>query len=79
MYSLFAQDQEGYLKADKDAYLKLADRLDAAGLDEISIEDAHRHNDLSLFQHFKNTKVFGRALNRRTATILLLLLSCRLF
>lgn len=51
------KDQEDYKKADKDAYLKLADKLDAAGFDEISIEDAHRHNDLSLFKHFKKSKV----------------------
>ncbi|XP_078358244.1 5-methyltetrahydropteroyltriglutamate--homocysteine methyltransferase-like isoform X1 [Oculina patagonica] len=50
-------DQEDYKKADKDAYLRLADKLDAAGFDEISIEDAHRHNDLSLFKHFKKSKV----------------------
>lgn len=54
------QDQEGYKKADKDVYLRLADRLDAAGFDEISIEDAHRPNDLSLFGHFKKSKVFGQ-------------------
>ncbi|KAJ7376929.1 hypothetical protein OS493_031525 [Desmophyllum pertusum] len=50
-------DEEGYKKADKDAYLRLADKLDAAGFDQISIEDAHRHNDLSLFEHFKKTKI----------------------
>lgn len=50
-------DQEGYKKADKDVYLRLADQLDAAGFDEISIEDAHRHNDLSLFEHFKKSKI----------------------
>jgi len=50
-------DQEDYKKADKDAYLRLADKLDAAGFDEISIEDAHRHNDLLLFEHFKKSKV----------------------
>ncbi|XP_022784714.1 uncharacterized protein LOC111325214 isoform X1 [Stylophora pistillata] len=50
-------DQDDYKKADKDGYLRLADRLDAAGFDEISIEDAHRHNDLSLFEHFKKSKV----------------------
>lgn len=50
-------DQEDYKKADKDGYLRLADKLDAAGFDEISIEDAHRHNDLSLFEHFKKSKI----------------------
>ena len=37
--------------------MRLADKLDAAGFDEISIEDADRHNDLSLFKHFKKSKV----------------------
>ncbi|CAH3034594.1 unnamed protein product [Porites lobata] len=50
-------DQEDYKKADKDVYMRLADKLDAAGFDEISIEDAHRHNDLSLFKHFKKSKI----------------------
>ena len=47
----------GYKKASKDGYFMLADRLDQAGFDQISIEDAHRHNDLSLFRHFKKSKV----------------------
>lgn len=50
-------DQEGYPKADNEAYFKLADKLDNAGFDVISLEDAHRRNDLSLFQHFKKTKI----------------------
>lgn len=50
-------DEVGYKKADKDAYVLLADRLDQAGFDQISIEDAHRHNDLSLFQQFKKSKI----------------------
>ena len=37
--------------------MRLADKLDAAGFGEISIEDAHRHNDLSFFKHFKKSKV----------------------
>ncbi|XP_030850694.1 uncharacterized protein LOC115918019 [Strongylocentrotus purpuratus] len=50
-------DQTDYPKADKDAYFVVADKLDQAGFDEISLEDAHRRNDLSLFDHFKKTKV----------------------
>ncbi|XP_068708695.1 5-methyltetrahydropteroyltriglutamate--homocysteine methyltransferase-like isoform X3 [Montipora foliosa] len=53
----YIQDQVGYKKASKDGYFMLADRLDQAGFDQISIEDAHRHNDLSLFQHFKKSKI----------------------
>ena len=51
------QDQNNFVKAEKNAYLKLADKLDTAGFDEISIEDAHQHNDLDLFLRFKKSKV----------------------
>ena len=53
------KDQKDFEKADKSAYLILADKLDAAGFDQISIEDAHRHNDLELFQRFKKSKVIS--------------------
>ena len=46
-----------YPKADPSAYLKVADKLDQAGFDHISIEDAHRHNDLEVFEHFKKSTV----------------------
>jgi 5-methyltetrahydropteroyltriglutamate--homocysteine methyltransferase len=53
-------DQEGYLKADPQAYFMLAPALDASCIDAVSIEDAHCHNDLSLLGHFTRTKViFG--------------------
>ncbi|XP_041463418.1 5-methyltetrahydropteroyltriglutamate--homocysteine methyltransferase-like isoform X2 [Lytechinus variegatus] len=50
-------DQTDYPKADKDAYFMIADKLDQAGFDEVSLEDAHRRNDLSLFDHFKKSKI----------------------
>jgi 5-methyltetrahydropteroyltriglutamate--homocysteine methyltransferase len=53
------QDQQDYHKADPSVYFQLAEKLDNAGFDEISIEDAHRHNDLSLFDLFKKSKVSG--------------------
>ena len=56
----YTQDEQNYQKAEKEAYLSIADALDVAGFDEISIEDAHRPNDLSLFQRFKKTKVCER-------------------
>jgi hypothetical protein len=37
--------------------------LDNAGFDEISIEDAHQQNDLSLFDLFKKSKVSKEYLN----------------
>jgi 5-methyltetrahydropteroyltriglutamate--homocysteine methyltransferase len=41
-------DQEGYEKAPRESYLELARALDRAPIDAISIEDAHRHNDLAV-------------------------------
>jgi len=53
-------DQTDYHKADPASYFQLADALDRAEIDQVSIEDAHRHNDLSLIDRFKEkTVVFG--------------------
>ena len=50
-------DQQNYPKADREAYLTLADALETSTVDVVSIEDAHRHNDLALFERFCRTKV----------------------
>ncbi len=50
-------DAEGYKKADTDAYDKIAELIDESTIDEVSLEDAHRHNNLSLLEKFKKTKV----------------------
>lgn len=42
-------------KAPKEAYGEVAGALDESSLMAISIEDAHRHNDASLFEQFNNT------------------------
>ena len=53
-------DQTDYHKADPQSYFDLAEAIDAAPVDQVSIEDAHRHNDLSLLDRFKQTTViFG--------------------
>ena len=53
-------DDEDYLKADPGTYLQLARSLDDSCVDQISIEDAHRHNDLDLLEQFtKSTVIFG--------------------
>ena len=53
-------DSEGYKKADLDAYDRIADLVDQSSIDEVSLEDSHRHNDLSLLEKFEKTKViFG--------------------
>ena len=55
-YPSFLDEQE-YLKADPQTYFDLADALDAAPIDQVSIEDAHRPNDLSLLERFSRTTV----------------------
>ena len=53
-------DAEDYPKAPREAYLQLADGLDEVAVDAVSIEDAHRPNDLALLERFARTKViFG--------------------
>ncbi|MEM7282456.1 MAG: 5-methyltetrahydropteroyltriglutamate--homocysteine methyltransferase, partial [Pseudomonadota bacterium] len=53
-------DDEDYEKADPNSYLELAGALDACLVNNISIEDAHRHNDLSLLEQFRDsTVIFG--------------------
>ena len=46
-------DVNNYPKAPLDSYFKIADALEYSSLDTISIEDAHRHNDLVLLEHYK--------------------------
>ncbi len=50
-------DNPDYPKADRGAYVDLAPAIDASCIQAVSIEDAHRHNDLSLLEMFANTKV----------------------
>ncbi len=53
-------DNLDYPKADQQAYLDIAEVMDRAEVDAISIEDAHRHNDLKLLEIYaKKTIVFG--------------------
>lgn len=51
---------EDYPKAPRESYLDLASSLQDVAVDAVSIEDAHRPNDLSLLERFTRTKViFG--------------------
>ena len=53
-------DAINYPKAPLDSYKKIAKALDASLIDSISIEDAHRYNDLKLLENFTKTKIiFG--------------------
>lgn len=50
-------DNPDYPKADPQAYFQLADALEYSSIKAVSIEDAHRHNDLSLLERFAKTSV----------------------
>ena len=53
-------DQDDFAKADQMAYFQLADAIESSSIQAISIEDAHRHNDLMLLEKFSKTAViFG--------------------
>ncbi len=53
-------DDEDYPKADHDVYFRLADAIEQSSINAVSLEDAHRYNDLSLLERFTNTTViFG--------------------
>ncbi|MBT6136591.1 MAG: cobalamin-independent methionine synthase II family protein [Rhodospirillaceae bacterium] len=61
-------DDEGYHKADPMAYFDMADALEASLVDQVSLEDAHRNNDLSLLERFRETTVvFGSIAIARSA------------
>jgi len=50
-------DDTDYLKADPAAYFELARAVDASCVQQVSIEDAHCHNDLSLLEQFSRSQV----------------------
>ncbi len=51
-YPEYLDDTE-YRKADPQSYFRLAKAIDEARFDQISIEDAHRHNDLGLLDRYQ--------------------------
>jgi 5-methyltetrahydropteroyltriglutamate--homocysteine methyltransferase len=56
-------DDEDYPKADVDSYFKLARELDDCGVDQVSLEHAHRANDLSLLEFFQKSSVILGAID----------------
>ena len=53
-------DRDDYPKAEPQAYLQIADAMEDSSVQWLSIEDAHRHNDLALLERFATTTViFG--------------------
>jgi 5-methyltetrahydropteroyltriglutamate--homocysteine methyltransferase len=53
-------DVVDYPKAPRESYFQIADAMEASSVMAVSLEDAHRYNDLSLLEHFKTTTIiFG--------------------
>ncbi len=53
-------DNPEYTKAPKESYFQLAPAIEDSCIQAVSVEDAHRNNDLSLLEMFKTTTViFG--------------------
>ncbi|MFT5114082.1 MAG: 5-methyltetrahydropteroyltriglutamate--homocysteine methyltransferase [Parasphingorhabdus sp.] len=50
-------DDEDHLKADPESYFQLAAAIDETTIQQVSIEDAHCLNDLSLLELYKDTAV----------------------
>jgi len=50
-------DQADFMKADRQAYERMADVIEQSTIQAISLEDAHRHNDLELYECFETTTV----------------------
>ena len=50
-------DAIDYPKAPLNSYEKIASSLDQSIIDTVSIEDAHRYNDLTLLEKFSETKI----------------------
>ena len=50
-------DAVNYPKAPLSSYHQIAKLLDNSIIDTVSIEDAHRYNDLILLENFKKTKI----------------------
>ncbi len=62
-------DQADFPKADRAAYFTLADALEATSIEVVSIEDAHRHNDLALLERFARIRVIFGAVAIATTRI----------
>ena len=53
-------DKDDYPKAPRESYFKIAEAMENSSVMAISLEDAHRYNDLKLLEVFKNTTIiFG--------------------
>ena len=65
----YSLDQIDYAKAPQSSYHRLAQALDEAQIDAVSIEDAHRHNDLRLLETFTATKILLGVVTIASSTV----------
>ena len=52
-----ALDNPDFPKADIESYVRIASAIEDSTIQAVSIEDAHRHNDLSLLESYETTTV----------------------
>jgi len=53
-------DAADYPKAPRESYFQIADAMEDSSVMALSLEDAHRYNNLSLLEHFRTTTIiFG--------------------
>ena len=50
-------DVKNYPKAPLESYFQIADTMEDSSVNALSLEDAHRNNDLSLLERFKTTTI----------------------
>ena len=50
-------DVVDYPKAPPQSYFQIADAMEDSSIMALSLEDAHRYNDLTLLEHFKTTQI----------------------
>ncbi len=62
-------DDHDYLKADPWIYSLLAKALDESSITHVSIEDAHRQNDLDLLERFLSTTIIFGSVAIATSTV----------
>ena len=62
-------DDEDYLKADPQSYSQLATAVDRTQINQVSIEDAHCLNDLSLLEMYQNTSIILGAITVASSKI----------
>lgn len=62
-------DDDEYTKADPQSYFDLADAVDNTTINQVSMEDAHCLNDLSLLEKYQNTAIILGVVTVASSTV----------